>query len=110
MSSLFATIYILRGSELSRKVPPVQYLILLTFLTNIIFFAFGPLIFKDSFTFTMNLTHGVFGWVANENFIFSFFLLSLVNGCGTLVLQMLAMIYFSPVIVGTMMLLEPFFS
>lgn len=110
LSSVFATVYLIRGAELSKKLPHIQNLILMTFMTNLIFFCAGPFVFPGNFTFTMDLSTGVFGWIADKNFLYSFFVLSAINGCGTLGLQLLAMKYFSPVIVGTMMLLEPVFS
>jgi drug/metabolite transporter (DMT)-like permease len=44
LSSIFATIYILKGLEASRQLDPLKYLILLTFITTFIFLTVAPLI------------------------------------------------------------------
>ena len=62
------------------------------------------------FHFTMDLETGLFGWLAKENFWYNLLVVSGINGVFTLWLQMLVFKYFSPVVAGTMMLLEPMFS
>jgi drug/metabolite transporter (DMT)-like permease len=58
----------------------------------------------------MNIDTGLFGWLAPENFWYNLVVVSGLNGVGTLALQMLVFRYFTPVVAGTMMLLEPLFS
>ena len=75
-----------------------------------LFYTLFPLIFWNEFRFNFDLNTGLFGWMTNENAFYSLFVVSFLNGVGTLGLQYLVFKYFSPVVAGTMMLLEPLFS
>ena len=96
---------------MSEKVSPLPYLTVLTLISVVLFFTLFPLLyFGRSFHFTTDVDNGIFGWLAKENFWYNFLVISGINGVFTLWLQMLVFKYFSPVIAGTMMLLEPMFS
>jgi hypothetical protein len=86
------------------------YLMMITIFTNIIFLTIFPIIRFESFTFDFNLETGIFGWLTPENFIYSLFVFSFVAGMVTLGLQFLVFQYFTPTVVGTVMLMEPVFS
>ena len=89
----------------------MQYLILLTAFACIAFYTLFPLAYHgQQFHFSTNLETGIFGWLAPENFWYNILVVSGLNGVGTLALQMLVFRYFTPVVAGTMMLLEPLFS
>jgi threonine/homoserine efflux transporter RhtA len=83
-SSLFATMYIVKGLDLSRRLDALHYLVMVSMITTLIFLVFGPLIARNDFKYDMNEEHGFFGWMTPNNFIYSFFVVSLVNGCGSL--------------------------
>ena len=111
VSSLFCTAYIVYGQEVSERLPALQYLMILTSMTVALFFLIFPVLYWGSnFHFTTDLQTGQFGWLAKENFLYNLIVVSGINGVFTLYLQMLVFRYFSPVIAGTMMLLEPLFS
>eukprot|EP00347_Sterkiella_histriomuscorum_P015235 403357799 len=110
ISSLFATLYILKGQEVSLKIAPMQYFLTLNFYTSINFIIFGPIFIQDSFYLNFNSVNGVFGWIHHSNIIYTVIVVSLINGVCTLGLQYLVFKSFSPVIAGSMMLLEPLFS
>ena len=86
MSSIFATLYIVKGLEVSRKLVPLHYLIILTLITTLIFLGFVPLVARNSFYYNTDPENGLFGWITDTNFMYSFFVISLINGCGTLFL------------------------
>ena len=110
-SSVFATFYILKGQEVSTRLSSLQYLIFLTAIACIFFYTVFPLAyFGTQFNFTTDINTGIFGWLAPENFWYNLLVVSGLNGVGTLTLQMLVFRYFTPVVAGTMMLLEPLFS
>ena len=110
LSSIFATLYILVGQEVSLKIDAFQYFILLNLFTSLIFIVVGPIFAPDSFTLDFDCDTGVFGWMRPELIVYSFFIVSLINGVGVIAMQYLVFLYFTPVIAGTMMLLEPMFS
>ncbi|CDW78761.1 UNKNOWN [Stylonychia lemnae] len=110
VSSIFATLYILKGQEESLKLDPMQYFLTLNFFTSVNFILFGCLFVEDSFYLSQDPVKGVFGWIHPENIVYSVVVVSFVNGVGTLYLQYLVFKNFSPVIAGSMMLLEPLFS
>lgn len=110
-SSVFATFYILKGQEVSARLSSLQYLLFLTAIACIFFYTVFPLAyFGTQFNFTTDINTGIFGWLAPENFWYNLLVVSGLNGVGTLTLQMLVFRYFTPVVAGTMMLLEPLFS
>ncbi|TNV77564.1 hypothetical protein FGO68_gene15410 [Halteria grandinella] len=110
-SSIFATVYILKGQELSSRVHALPYLLSVTGISCLIFYTVIPLAYQgDNFHYTMDNDTGLFGWLSKENFTYNLFVVSGLNGVGTLTLQMLVFRYFTPVVAGTMMLLEPLFS
>ena len=84
MSALFATLYIIKGQEVSKKIDPLHYLCILTFLVTISFMIFGPIFFTNDFHFNMDYNNGLFGWLHAENILYCLLVLSLLNGCGTL--------------------------
>lgn len=110
ISSLFATVYILVGQEVSLHIDPFQYFIMLNLYTSMIFVFVCPVLFSDHFTFNTNCDTGVFGWLLPEFFVYAFFVVSLVNGVGVILMQYLVFQFFTPVVAGTMMLQEPIFS
>jgi hypothetical protein len=71
-----------------------------------IFFLFFP-IFSDQFSLTFDSKTGVFGWLRPENFLYSFFAISLYSGVGNLVCYSIALQYYSAVVLGNALLLEP---
>ena len=86
-------------------------MLILTGITVGFFFIVFPLIYwGNNFNFNFDPHTGQFGWLTKENFLYNFIVVSGINGVFTLYLQMLVFRYFSPVIAGTMMLLEPMFS
>ena len=63
-SSIFATIYILKGQELTEHVSAMHYLFTLTSITVLFFFTFFPIAYwGKSFTFSMDVNNGLFGWL-----------------------------------------------
>ena len=111
VSSLFCTAYIVYGQEVSERLPALQYLMILTGITVGLFYLIFPVLYWGSnFHFSRDLQTGQFGWLTKENFLYNMIVVSGINGVFTLYLQMLVFRYFSPVIAGTMMLLEPLFS
>ena len=85
-------------------------LILTTATVGVFYIIFPIFYWGSSFHFNFDLHDGQFGWLSKENFWYNLLVLSGINGVFTLYLQMLVFRYFSPVIAGTMMLLEPLFS
>lgn len=111
ISSFFCTLYILKGQEISAKIPALKYLSFLTGIAVLLFYIIFPIAYwGQHFHFNFDLETGQFGWLAKENFWYNLIVISGINGVVTLYLQMLVFRYFTPVVAGTMMLLEPMFS
>jgi hypothetical protein len=67
-------------------------------------------LFFDSYNISFDSKTGVFGWLRPENFLYSFFVISLYTGIGCLVGYSVSMKYFSTVVIGNILLLEPIFG
>lgn len=110
-SSVFGTLYILKGQELSLKVQSLPYLMSLTAITCLIFFTVFPIAYWESdFTLSMDLQTGIFGWLSPQNAFYNIIVVSGLNGVGSLALQMMVFRLFTPIIAGAEMLIEPAFG
>jgi drug/metabolite transporter (DMT)-like permease len=90
ISSIFATIYILKGQEVSAQVPPIPYLLVLTGILVALFCTVFPIIYLGkNFHFSMDRDTGIFGWLSMDTFWYNFLVVSGINGIFTLWLQML---------------------
>ena len=108
LESAFETLYIIKGQHLARRLSPFQYLAVLSFTCCLAFFTVFPLLFTDSFYFTTDPSNGLFGWLSQS--LYLLLMISFLNGIVTFALQFYVFQTFSPIIVGSMMLLEPIFG
>jgi drug/metabolite transporter (DMT)-like permease len=66
----------------------------------------APLVFSE-LTYGFDPEFGIFGWMREENVVYTFFVMGLVSGCLTFTMYALCLKYFSAVILGNIFLFEP---
>lgn len=85
ISSLFATLYILKAAVVAKHMDLIHYLILLSFFVSLQYLAF-PIIMPNTFTYSYDSETGIFGWLSNHNFIYCMVVIGFLNGLGALTL------------------------
>mmetsp|Transcript_31250 Transcript_31250/g.23226 ORF Transcript_31250/g.23226 Transcript_31250/m.23226 type:complete len:98 (+) Transcript_31250:224-517(+) len=71
-----------------------------------LFSIFGAAIIPG-YTLDTNPITGIFGWVFKEDIVFNVVFVGAISGVGTFLFYPLCLVYFSPIVLGNVLLLEP---
>jgi hypothetical protein len=109
VSAIFSVVFFVFNSKLVGKMPAMTLASMLIVFQIIFQLLTMKIVDYDEFyIFSTDIERGVFGWVNSDIVIFQIFAVGFVSGfCGNCVMSC-ALLYYSPLVINNVFLLDPF--
>ena len=106
MGSFLCALWMTKNEELVTKLPPLYAMFFTMLFSDIILVLLGCILFSD-FTFDFNPVTGVFGFLRKELWLYVIVFYGFFTGACNQGAFAMSCKYFSPLVIGTAVLLEP---